>query len=186
MILTTCMAQKAYSMVRLAQTKGRLVFAVVVIAALVGVAGCGSTTADGAGEPASSSSHVLSPREVSQLLRELPYRYTFRDVPLPKGAEAAIAGRAVGAHHTVVNFGIALGRHTSSVPLPRVGIAEVSYYPRGGFVFTDDEIIRKENGEWESGPQFHTAAQWREAGHMTVEMEEKLCLGATGKVCPAV
>lgn len=60
------------------------------------------------------------------------------------------------------------------------------YYPRGGFVFTDDSLVPGKEEKWETGPQFHTAAQWEEAGRMGVEIEQKLCLAATGERCSAV
>jgi hypothetical protein len=55
---------------------------------------------------------VLSAQETKDLLRQLPYRYEFRDVPAPEGAEVAIAGRAIGRHRTILNFGIALATVT--------------------------------------------------------------------------
>lgn len=137
-----------------------------------------------AGDAASAANRVLSAPEVVRLLRRLPYRYTFRPVQPPKGAQAAVAGRALGAHHTVLNFGIALGRHTAGVPVPRAGVSEVTYYLDGGFVYTDDLQVPGKREKWEPGPQFHTAAQWREGGHMGVEIREALCLRATGRVCP--
>ena len=60
-------------------------------------------------------------QETKRLLRQLPYRYKFRSVVKPEGAEAAVGGRVVGRHRTTVNFGIALGRGHYGVPVPRAG-----------------------------------------------------------------
>ncbi len=132
----------------------------------------------------SGETRVLSAKETKRLLRQLPYRYEFRQVAKPEGAEAAVAGRAVGRHRTILNFGIALGHGHMGVPVPRAGTEESYGYPKGGFIFTDDSLIRGSNGRLESNPHFHTAAQWREAGHMEVMMTDKLCLAATGEHCP--
>lgn len=154
---------------------------------LLVVAGCGSSVA-GSGESGpsgatvkSTGGHVLSVVETKAALRSLPYRITLRAVPLPQGATGAVAGRAVGQHHTVLHFGIALGRRPS--PVPGIG-AEIVGYEGGGFVYTDDTLIAGKHEKWETGPQFHTAAQWHEGGHMGVEITEALCVAATGHVCP--
>jgi hypothetical protein len=178
------MVPTVFSMAKLIKVKRRGLVIAVVIAAISVMVGCGGATPKGSNEAASASRRVLSASETIQLLHELPYRYVFRHVRPPKGAKAAVAGRAVGAHHTVLNFGIALGRHTTGVPVPRAGVSEVTYFPDGGFVYTDDLEVPGEHEKWEPGPQFHTAAQWHEAGHMGVEIREHLCLKATNKVCP--
>ena len=149
--------------------------------------GCGSSADAGAEETVSveiGKTRVLSAGESRQLLRQLPYRYEFRKVPKPEGAEAALAGRAVGPHHTVLNFGIALGRRTEGVPVPGAGTTESFSYPRGGFVFTTDTFVRGPDGHLVPGPQFETAAQWRESSRMEVMMTDKLCKAATGEPCP--
>lgn len=127
---------------------------------------------------------VLGAREAEHLLRQLPYRYEFREVPTPEGAEAAVAGRATGRHRTVLNFGIALGHGHYGVPVPRAGISESYGYPRGGFIFTTDTFVKGPDGRLKPGPQFKTAAQLHEASHMEVMMTDKLCLAATGDHCP--
>jgi len=139
-----------------------------------------------AGDASSSSgeARVLGPKETKYLLRQLPYRYEFRVVSKPKEADAAVAGRAVGPHHTVLNFGIALGHGHHGVPVPRAGTSESYGYPRGGFIFTTDTFIKGPGGRLEPGPQFKTVAQWREASHMEVMMTDKLCRAATGEPCP--
>ena len=144
------------------------------------ITGCGGA----AGAAGSGETKVLSAKETKRLLRQLPYRYTFRPVAKPKEAEAAVAGRAVGRHRTVVNFGIALGHGHYGIPVPRAGTEESYGYPRGGFIFTDDLFIKGSDGRLESNPHFHTAPQWNEATSMSVAMTDKLCLAATGEHCP--
>lgn len=143
--------------------------------------GCGTEAgAEGEGD----GTRVLSATETKQLLYQLPYRYTFRRVPKPEGAEAVVAGRAVGPHQTVLNFGIALGHGHHAVPVPRAGTVDLYGYPRDGFVFTGDSMVRGPDGHLTSNPQLKTVAQWHEAGHMEVMMTDKLCLAATGDHCP--
>ena len=125
---------------------------------------------------------MLTAAEAKDALRGLPFRLRFRSVTLPKGAIGAVAGRVEGKHHTRLNFGIALGHETRGVPVPRAGTTEITGYEN--FVFTDDLEVPGRNGKWEPGPQFHTAAQWREAGHMDVELREAICVAETGNVCP--
>lgn len=144
-------------------------------------AGCGGVDAEGAN---SDETGVLSAKETKRLLHQLPYRYTFRSVATPKGAEAAVAGRAIGAHHTVFNFGIALGHGHYGVPVPRAGTIDSYGFPKGGFIFTGDSLIKDPGGRVIANPKFKTAAQWREAGHMEDMMTDKLCLAATGEHCP--
>lgn len=147
--------------------------------------GCGDDAgAEGDIAGGSGETRVLDAKETEQLLRQLPYRYKFRGVATPKGAEAAVAGHAVGRHRTILNFGIALGHGHYGVPVPRAGISESYGYSRGGFIFTTDTQVRGPDGRLEPGPQFKTAAQWREASHMEVVMTDKLCLAATGEHCP--
>jgi hypothetical protein len=115
------------------------------------------------------------------LLLQLPYRYHWRQVELPKGASGALAGTAFGKHHTVLHFGLALGREPYPVPVPRAGTT--GSYGYGGYVYTDDILVPGKHGKWIVGPQFHTGAQWREGNEMEVQMEEKLCRAETGEPC---
>lgn len=155
----------------------RLFVCLLGIAALTGAAvGCG-VGGDG-------DTTVLSAQETKQLLRQLPYRYTFRSVATPEGADAAVAGRAVGGHRTVLNFGIALGHGHYGVPVPKAGTEESYGYPRGGFIFTNDSLIKGPDGHLITNPILKTDTQWREAGHMEVTMTDKLCLAVTGEHCP--
>ena len=103
-------------------------------------------------------SGALSSDEAKRLLLQLPYHYRWREIEPPAGASSALAGTAIGKHHTIVHFDISFGR--------------------GGFVFNDDLVLPQGVGK-----QFHTAAQWDEATTMVVEMEEKLCKATTGKPC---
>ena len=99
---------------------------------------------------------------------------------LPEGPSGALAGSAIGRHHTVVQFGISLGGKSEPVPVPRAGIGGAYYYWGGGFVFTDDLVVP--GGE----TNFHSRAQWHEAVDMVIEMQDKLCEASTGEFCPAV
>lgn len=154
----------------------------VLVAAGWTITGCGA--GEVAVEGGSQGTRVLGPRETKQLLLQLPYRYTFRPVATPDGADAAVAGRAIGPHHTELNFGIALGHGYHGVPVPAAGTEESYGYSRGGFIFTDDSLVKGANGRLESNPHLHTAAQWHEALSMSVAMTDKLCLAATGEHCP--
>lgn len=129
-------------------------------------------------------SRILSSAEAKHLLLELPYQYRWRQVEPPGGASGALAGTVIGKHHTRVHFGIALGSEAEAVPVPQAGTITPVYFPRGGFVFNDDLEVPGKNETVHPGKQFHTAAQWNEAGTMVVEMEEKLCKAVTGKPCP--
>ena len=144
-------------------------------------AGCGDAGAVGS---SSGKTRVLSAKETKRLLRQLPYRYKFRRVGPPVGAEAAVAGRVVGRHRTVVNFGIALGNGHMAVPVPRAGTRYSYGFPRGGFIFTSDLLIEGLDGRLIPNPQIRTVAQQNEASDMTVSMTDKLCMAATGEHCP--
>jgi hypothetical protein len=128
-------------------------------------------------------SGVLSSGEVKQLFLQLPYRYRWQQVALPEGASGALAGTAIGKHHTIIHFGVALGRETKAVPVPQGVPVPPVYYSSEGYVFSNDLEVPGKNGTVRPGKQFHTAAQWDEAATMVVEMEEKLCRATTGKPC---
>jgi len=145
------------------------------------VAGCGG---DAGAEGADGGTSILSAKETKLLLRQLPYKYEFRTVATPEGAEAAVAGQVRARHHTVVNFGIELGHGHKAVPVPRAGTRYSYGYPRGGFIFTSDLLIEGPDGRLEPNPQIRTTAQQNEASEMTVSMTDKLCLAATGDHCP--
>jgi hypothetical protein len=127
---------------------------------------------------------VLGSAEAKDLLLQLPYRYRWRKVKPPEGASGVLAGTAIGKHHTVVDFGIALGTGAEAVPVPHAGTLTPYYYHGGGFVFNDDLEVPGRNETVHPGKQFHSAAQWDEAGTMVVEMQEKLCKASTGQPCP--
>lgn len=129
-------------------------------------------------------SGVLSSTEAKQLLLQLPYRYRWRPVEPPEGASGAIAGTAVGRHHTIVHFGISLGTEAEAVPVPHAGVRIPEEYGENGFVFNDDLEIPGKNENIHPGKQFHTGAQWNEAARIVVEMEDKLCEAGSGKPCP--
>jgi hypothetical protein len=65
----------------------------------------------------SNAPPTLGEAEVKQLLRQLPYRFEFRPVRPPRGANGAVAGRAIGPHRTIIRFGISLGRDGEPVRL---------------------------------------------------------------------
>jgi hypothetical protein len=164
----------------------RLLVCLLSGVALMGIAvGCGDDA--GADEDTAADAggaRVLSVTETKQLLGQLPYRYEYRSVPAPGGAAAAVAGRVVGPHHTVLEFGLALGHGHRGVPVPGAGTAEIYSYPRGGFIFTTDTFVKGPGGRLVPNPRLKTAAQWRESSHMEVMMTDKLCLAATGDHCP--
>lgn len=119
----------------------------------------------------------------SSALGDGPYKYVFRPVKLPEGATGALAGRAIGNHHTKLDFGVALGREPRAVPVPRAGTGEAYGYLYGGVIYTNDLQVPGKRRKWVAGPQFHTAAQWEEGINMSAAMEEKLCEAATGEPC---
>jgi hypothetical protein len=154
-----------------------LIALVVVLAS----GGCGGA-ANGEGD--TEAQHVISTRKAKRLLLRLPYRYRWRKVDLPYGASGALAGAAIGKHHTVLHFGVSLGAEAHAVPIPRVGTVTPYYYPKGGFVFNSDLEVPGKGDTVKPGEQFHSAAQWTQAVLMELEMTEKLCRAATGEVCP--
>lgn len=162
-----------------------------LFACLLGVAalawamtGCGNDAGGAVGADSSGSTGVLSAKETKQLLRQLPFRYKFRSVGTPEGAEAAVAGRAVGPHRTILNFGIALGHGHNAVPVLKAGTIYAYGYLSGGFIFTSDEFIEGPHGRMVPNPRLHSPAQWNQVSHMSVAMTDKLCLAATGEHCP--
>lgn len=161
-----------------------LAFLLSLAALTLIAAGCGSAGAEGDAATGSGETRVLGAKETKGLLRQLPYRYTFRKVATPDGADAAVAGRVVGRHRTVVNFGISLGHGYKAIPVPRAGTRYSYGYSRGGFIFTSDILIEGSDGRLVPNPQLHTAAQQNEASEMTVAMTDRLCLAATGEHCP--
>lgn len=138
--------------------------------------GCGGV------QQGNAATSILTEEEAKQALRQLPYRYRFRPVDLPEGAEAAIAGTAFGPYKTALNFGVAFGRSVQGVPVSRVGTAE-SYGYRETFLFTDDLQIFNARGKKIVNPRFRSIRQWHTAGRMEVEMTEELCKAATDEPC---
>lgn len=162
------------------QWRATLLLLPLVVAIASASCDCGASAKEGSVGP----SRVLSSSEAKRLLRQLPYRYRWRRVEIPEGASGALAGTVIGRHRTTVHFGISLGSEAEAVSVPLAGTVTPVYYPRGGFVFNDDLEVPGKNETVHPGKQFHTAAQWNEAGTMVVEMEEKLCKAATGEPCP--
>lgn len=156
----------------------RISLGLLLITAVAAIShGCGESAT---GEGSVGSPRVLSSTEAKRLLLQLPYRYKWRRVELPKGANGALAGTAFGKHRTIVHFGISLGTEAEAVPVPQAGARDpYDYTQGGGFAFTDDMVVPGGIGK-----QFRTAAQWDEAGTMVVEMTQKLCEATTGDVCP--
>ena len=151
---------------------------VIFTVAVLGTWSCSNFAKD------DKSSRVLSEREVKLLLLDLPYHYKFRKVKVPKNASGALAGVATTARGTFLNFGVALGGDADPVPVPKAGTNSAYGYPDGGFVFTDDLLIPGPHGHWHIPKRFHGRAEWNEAGHMGVTMQEKLCKAVTNKPCP--
>lgn len=181
MIRKISTVQMAFSVAKMSATsrRARLRVRLMVCLGLVSAfaaAGCGASTS-------SDSTKILSTNEAKRLLLQLSYHYVFRPVSLPNGATGALAGEAMGRHHVVLQFGVSLGRNPNGVPVPRAGTEESYGYLRGGFIYTDDLSVPNKKHKWVVNPRFHTWQQWHEAGHMEVEMEEKLCEAATGEPC---
>jgi len=155
------------------------------IGLLVGAVACGADVADKSSAAGDREEvvQILTSKEVKHLLRQLPYRYKFRQVPPPEGAQGAIVGRAVGRHRTVLNFGIALGEGGKPV-LPRPNAAEIDHQPLSGFTFSGDSVVRGPDGHLKAGSQFQTRSQWDEVTRMEVKMTDLLCRAASGKPCP--
>jgi hypothetical protein len=124
----------------------------------------------------------LSAPDAKAVLRELPYRYKYRTVPVPRGATAALAGRAYGPSNTSFDFGIALGDGADAVPVAQAGVSEAVGNP--GFVFTSNLVVPVGRAEWENAKQIHSTKQLHTAADMATEMEEHLCRAITGKPCP--
>jgi hypothetical protein len=116
---------------------------------------------------------------IKQMLRALPYRFEFRPVPTPEGADYAIAGKVLGPHRTAVNFGISFGG--GAVPVPHAGT--LNAVGGSAFTVTDDSVVRGNDGQFTSGPLIHDAAQDREAAKMIGAIEEMLCQAKTGEPC---
>lgn len=154
----------------------------LTVALVAASSGCGNSANQSGSD---GSPQVLTSAEAKHLLLELPYRYRWRQVEPPEGASGAVAGTVIGNHHTIVHFGISLGTEPEAVPVPPAGTVTPYYYYGGGFVFNDDLEVPGGNDTVHPGRQFHTAAQWNEAGTMVVEMQEKICKAVTGKPCPA-
>lgn len=124
---------------------------------------------------------TLSEAETRDLLGQLPYEFEFREVPAPDGASGAVAGQVVGPHHTVVRFGVSLGRGGSPVSLgPHTDLADAT----GGETFrvTSDDMLVVDGG-LVANPRLRTAAQWNESARMIVAIEGKLCRATEGEPC---
>lgn len=167
----------------------KLALAAVIAAGMcvVMVSGCGAEAAqsDSTSSNASSvSPRILTTKQAKLRLQKLPYQYAFRSVPLPNGAEGALAGKVTGPHHTSFQFGIALGSDTEAVPVPEVGTDNPTYVPGAGFVFSSNVLIEGPSGKWILNPKFKTEAQADASARISVGMEEALCRAATGAPCP--
>jgi hypothetical protein len=143
----------------------------LVVALVVGVAFLASR----------SNTKTLSQAETESLLLELPYRFRFHDVPSPDGASGAVAGRAIGPHHTVVRFGVSLGKEGAALSIgPHSDLADAT----GGesFRVTNGSTLDV-GGRIKAAPWLRTRAQWLESVTMIVAIEEKLCRATEGKPC---
>jgi hypothetical protein len=153
----------------------RCVLLLFAVLAAWSVVGCGGDSAVGDSQP------TLSAAKAREALLDLPYRYEFRNVKRPAGASAAVAGRVNAKHGTWFDFGIALGTNPDPVPIPRGG-AEVVGNP--GFVLSTNVLVQGGQGQFNPGQQFKTDTQWREAGHVATEIEQRLCKAITHEPCP--
>lgn len=170
------------SMARFSAITAAVICSLGLIAAIVG---CGSSnSAQGTVAAADTNPEVLTTTEAKHLLLQLPYRYSFRQVPLPEGASGAIAGRVTGPQRTSFYFGVSLGRHALGVPVPESGRSNSIWSEELGFAFTTNLLVKGPNGNWRLTPEIKTQAQSDEADHMEYKMLDALCKGITGKVCP--
>ncbi len=149
-----------------------------IYVAITTIAGCGGSAGG------SDTSKILSTGETKQIVKELPYAFSFRSVPLPEGATGAVAGRAVNKRGVVIRFGISLGRHPKAVPVQHADPSGAYGYPRAGFVYTDDATIRNARGQRVVNGRFRTDAEYHEALDINVAIQESLCKAATGEPCP--
>lgn len=150
---------------------GWFVLVASVVATLsIAALGCGGTN--------------LSESEVKNGLRHLPYRFKFRTVETPAGADAAIAGRAFGRYKTYIDFGISFGSEAEPVTVPRALTNEPEGFPAGEYVLTANVLIEDKYGKLATGKQIHNGRQWDEANHMVTDIEQTLCRMATGRPCP--
>lgn len=99
-----------------------------------------------------------------------------------RSADSAIAGVARGRYGAKMQFGIAFGRASEAVPVPKAGTAEVLGY-RETFRFTNDLQVFDENGRLSPNPRFKTAKQLDEVVKMEVDITNALCTAATGRPC---
>jgi|SRR5215218_9255403 len=128
----------------------------------------------------SETPRTLDEAETEQVLELLPYRLEFRPVRTLPHASGAVAGRAVGPHGTVVRFAVSLGRGGEPVRLPPPSDPEAT----GGETFrvTDDAVVVVD-GRPGIAARLDTAAKWKEAARIVVDIEEQLCRATTGKSC---
>jgi hypothetical protein len=126
---------------------------------------------------------VISADEAKQALRKLPYRFEFRSVPIPGDSEGAVAGTAYGPRGIFLRFGLALGPSASPIPVPQAGTREIIGF-RDRWMFTSDLQVVNSKGKLIVPPRFKTLKQWREAGHMEVEITNAICEADIGEPCP--
>lgn len=151
------------------RARGLALTIAVAVAGVLALQSCGGTK-------------TLSEEETKQLLRQLPYRFEFRSVADPAGASGAVAGTAYGPHHTVLRFGVSLGRGGAPVSLgPHSDLADAT----GGETFRvtgDNTLIVGDKLRF--NPRIKTRAQWHTVTDMHVDIEEKLCRATEGHACP--
>jgi hypothetical protein len=140
--------------------------AVLLVASLTVLAGCGDSTGGGAGK--------LSADDVAPALRGLPFGAHVRAVKAPAGDDAAFLGTAERAG-VVVRFSIGLGESPVPVPIPGVGAERVLGEGGFGFSFTTDAFYLS---------AFRSTAEYRKAVHTAAEISEQLCKKVSGKPCP--
>jgi hypothetical protein len=153
---------------------GRAWFPELLAVALIGLLAMSLQACGGA--------KTLNDEETKALLRQLPYRFEFRPVAVPDGASGAVAGVAYGPHHTVLRFGVSLGREGDPISLgSHSDLADAT----GGETFRvtgDDTLIV--DGRLRFNPRIKTKAQWHTVASMHVDIEEKLCRATEGHACP--
>jgi hypothetical protein len=135
---------------------------------------------------ASGSAHAsaLSEGQVRSVLMSLPYRYTFREVPIPPGASGAVAGQIHGPRHTDLAFSITLGTGVNPVPVSESGDENVIGVPVAGFTINANTMAKVGPHKWGPSREVSGPGQADVAETMVFHIEESLCKAALHEPCP--
>jgi hypothetical protein len=136
------------------------------VLAMVAGAGCGSSSTEPSplANGAQGHSQALSAALIKHLLTTLPYRYDFKEIDVPKGDDAAVAGTVWLPGKGRAKFGSAFSSrgNTVQVGTSREASSLSFEYAAGSISITSEGL---------SGSS------------MVFNIEEKLCRWTTGKGC---